>query len=103
MTLDPGISRRIQKNLNNSIVMQHWQHIEDVKEFKKDEEEIKMEEIMEEEHVKFTNKAKWTRPKPKINRQATQYVKLGEIDWSGLGSTLHCFEPGVEPGDSRLE
>ena len=40
---------------------------------------------MEEEHVKFTNKAKWTRPKPKINRQATQYVKLGEIEWSGLG------------------
>ena len=59
-----------------------------MKEFKKDEEEIKMEEIMEEEHVKFTNKAKWTRPKPKINRQATQYVKLGEIEWSGLGSNL---------------
>ena len=86
--------------------MRHWQHIEDVKEFKKDEEEIKMEEIMEEEHVKFTNKAKWTRPKPKINRQATQYVKLGEIEWSGSGfifiSTVCTFENvSRTPANSR--
>lgn len=82
--------------LKTSWKIQHWQHIEDVKEFKKDEEEIKMEEIMEEEHVKFTNKAKWTRPKPKINRQATQYVKLGEIDWSGSG-----FKFSRTPANSR--
>ena len=59
-----------------------------MKEFKKDEEEIKMEEIMEEEHVKFTNKAKWTRPKPKINLESELALKKSwdsmEFLWNSM-------------------
>ena len=41
---------------------------------------LKSEE--EEHHAHFHQKEKWKRPKPKVNRQPTRFVKLGQCDWS---------------------